>query len=286
MQSILLDQTPHGHAVEVRNLSKRYPNGTHAVKGVSFVVPAGETFGLLGAPGAGKSTILAMLSARILPTGGTARVAGFDVVKAAARVRSLIGVEIPADPVTAGSHRRGSRVDAPFDGACDADRVLRDRPVLLLRQRQRAGAQDCADYVNRLVRLRESRRLTIVVALHALDHVTTLCDQVALLDRGHLVALDSPWALLSGIEDVIVEFEPFRDAPAILQELHSHGMSIHNAFRSGHRIALPATRRQAHELIAIIGRERLSCSVVTTRRPTISDVRVQLLGQLKDVAAA
>jgi ABC-type multidrug transport system ATPase subunit len=227
-----------------------------------------------------------MLSARILPTGGTARVAGFDVVKAAARVRSLIGVEIPTDPVTAGSHRRGARVHAPFDGACDAGRVLRDRPVLLLGQRQRAGAQDCADHVNRLVRLRESRRLTIVVALDTLDHVTTLCDQVALLDRGQIVALDSPWALLSGIEDVIVEFEPFGDAPAILQELHSHGMSIHDPFRIGHRIALPATRRQAHELNAIIDRQRLSCSVVTTRRPTISDVRVQLLGKAKDVAAA
>lgn len=259
MRRLLLDQTPREYALEVEDLSKRYSNGTHAVKGVSFAVPAGQTFGLLGPPGAGKSTIIAMLSARILPTGGTARVAGFDVVKEPARVRSLVGAQIPAGP---------------------------DRPVLLLDQPpDRATNLDGADCVNRLVRLRESRRLTIVVAIDTLDHAT-LCDQVALLDRGQIVALDSPWALLGGIQDVIVEFAPADDARAALQELRRHGMTTRDAFRIEHRIALPATQHQAHELDAIIDREQLSSSGVTTRRPTISDVRVQLLGKLKDVAAA
>jgi ABC-2 type transport system ATP-binding protein len=257
------------------------------VKGVSFAVPAGQTFGLLGPSGAGKSTIIAMLSGRILPTGGTARVAGFDVVKEPARVRSMIGVQIPAAPITARSHRRARAVQTPFERTCDPGRAGPDRPVLLRdRPLPRPTTQDGADCLNRLARLRKSRRLTIVVAIDTLDHATTLCDQVALLDRGEIVALDSPWALLAGIEDVIVEFLPSGDSRSALQALRRHGMTTRAAFRIEHRIALPATPHQAHELSAIIDREQLSASVVTTRRPTISDVRVQLLGKLKDVAAA
>ena len=223
MRRLLLDQIPREHAIEAQNLSKRYSNGTHAVKGVSFTVPAGQTFGLLGPPGAGKSTIIAMLSARVLPTGGTARVAGFDVVKEPARVRSLIGVQIPAVPITARSHRCApARVHTPVEGTCDPGRARPDRPVLLLDQPlHRPTAQDGAEHVNRLVRLRENRRLTIVVAIDTLDHATALCDQVALLDRGQIVALDSPWALLAGIEEVIVEFLPSGDARAALQKLRT-----------------------------------------------------------------
>src|SRR5438067_1169353 len=65
--------------VEVRQLRKTYPGGTEAVKGIDFDVANGEVFGLLGPNGAGKSTTIGMLTTTVMPTGGTARVAGFDV---------------------------------------------------------------------------------------------------------------------------------------------------------------------------------------------------------------
>src|SRR6186997_2925752 len=70
----------HGPMVEVRKLSKTYPGGVEAVKEIDFQIAAGEVFGLLGPNGAGKSTTIGMLTTTIAPTGGTARVAGFDVV--------------------------------------------------------------------------------------------------------------------------------------------------------------------------------------------------------------
>src|SRR5256714_3557907 len=84
---------PTRPAIEVRRLRKTYPGGVEAVQGIDFEVAAGEVFGLLGPNGAGKSTTIGMLTTTILPTGGGARVAGFDVASeplAARRVSSVV----------------------------------------------------------------------------------------------------------------------------------------------------------------------------------------------------
>src|SRR5256885_10905998 len=79
--------------ISVSRLSKTYPDGTEAVKAVDFDVAPGEVFGLLGPNGAGKSTTIGMLTTTVRPTGGTARLAGFDVRRqqlAARRVSSVV----------------------------------------------------------------------------------------------------------------------------------------------------------------------------------------------------
>ena len=78
-------------AIDVREIVKRFGDFT-AVDGISFAVDDGETFGLLGPNGAGKSTLIRMLTTLLLPTSGTAVVAGYDIVKDADRVRRAIGV--------------------------------------------------------------------------------------------------------------------------------------------------------------------------------------------------
>src|SRR5438552_1262659 len=79
-------------AIDVRGLRKTYPGGVEAVKGIDFEVAAGEVFGLLGPNGAGKSTTIGMLTTTIAPTGGTARLAGFDVTTAPLAARSVSSV--------------------------------------------------------------------------------------------------------------------------------------------------------------------------------------------------
>ena len=73
------------YAIVAERLAKRYPNGTEAVRGISFRVRPGEIFGILGPNGAGKSTTMGMLGTLVRPTGGHATVAGFDVVGGRAR---------------------------------------------------------------------------------------------------------------------------------------------------------------------------------------------------------
>src|SRR5205809_7142249 len=83
---------PTPAAIEVRQLSKTYPGGVEAVRGIDFDVLPGEVFGLLGPNGAGKSTTVGMLTTTITPTGGTARLAGFDVAAEPIAARSLSSV--------------------------------------------------------------------------------------------------------------------------------------------------------------------------------------------------
>src|SRR5438067_6034302 len=78
--------------VEVTELTKTYPGGVEAVKGVSFDVATGEVFGLLGPNGAGKSTTIGMLTTTIRPTAGSAVLAGYDVVEQPLKARSVSSV--------------------------------------------------------------------------------------------------------------------------------------------------------------------------------------------------
>src|SRR5205807_10360670 len=79
-------------AVEVRALTKTYPGGVEAVKGIDFDIAPGQVFGLLGPNGAGKSTTIGMLTTTIAPTAGSARLAGFDVATEPIAARGVSGV--------------------------------------------------------------------------------------------------------------------------------------------------------------------------------------------------
>ena len=83
------------NAIEARGLRKTYPGGVEAVKGIDFEVAPGEVFGLLGPNGAGKSTTVGMLTTTIVPTAGTARLAGHDVVAIAAAGEERVERRVP-----------------------------------------------------------------------------------------------------------------------------------------------------------------------------------------------
>src|SRR5437667_10436518 len=110
------------NAIEVTKLSKTYPGGVEAVKGIDFEVAAGEVFGMLGPNGAGKSTTVGMLTTTIAPTSGTARLAGYDVLKhplAARRVSSVVFQEPVVDRSLTG--RRNLDIHARLWGVDERD---------------------------------------------------------------------------------------------------------------------------------------------------------------------
>ncbi len=238
--------------VEVRNLTKRFGDFC-AVNGLDFTVAHGEIFGLLGPNGAGKSTLLRMLTTLMAPTSGTARVNGHDVVREADAVRKSIGVipqamtsdldltavenmsiyaklyGIPAAEARRATDDLLAAVDLTqwrdkplkmFSGGMrrrlEIARGLVHAPKIFFLDEPTTGL----DPVSRtavwemLARLKRERDLTIVVTTHYMDEADKLCDRIAIVDHGKLVALDSPLKLKASIPGRNVLEVSFADAPA------------------------------------------------------------------------
>jgi ABC-2 type transport system ATP-binding protein len=216
-------------AIETVDLVKRYGTLT-ALDGVSLEVPEGEFFGLLGPNGAGKTTLIRILTTLLYPTSGTARVMGLDVVKESSNVRGLIGV-VPQAMTSDldltgyetmdiyarfyGMHRaeRHARIDELLDMVGLRDRAgdlvatysggmrrrleiargLVHKPSLLILDEPTIGLDPQSRHVvwELLDRFREADRLTILLTTHYMEEAESLCDRVAIIDYGKIVALDT-----------------------------------------------------------------------------------------------
>ena len=302
--------------IEVEGLRKVYPGGVEAVKGVAFEVGAGEVFALLGPNGAGKSTTIGMLTATVLPTSGSARVAGFDVVRqplSARRVSSVVFQEAVVDRSLSGRanlelHGRlwgveptkaseridelvemvGLRelVDRPVGTYSGGERrrleiarslvssprvLFLDEPTVGLDPRIRAELLDV------IAELRSRSELTILVTTHYLDEAEQLCDRVAIMHSGEIVALDTPERLRAGLGRELVELRVEGDASAALAALRAVGIARDNAFTVGATVTVPLNGHSSREAIAAIHELGLADSV-SARSPTLDDVYLRLTG--------
>lgn len=224
-------------AIDVRSVTKRFGDFT-AVDAVSFSVADGEVFGLLGPNGAGKSTLIRIMTTLLLPTEGTAIVGGHDVVTSADDVRRTIGV-IPqamtsdlelsayenllifAKLYGVPRERRKPLIaellaaveltqwaDAPVKNLSggmrrrvEIARGLVHEPRILFLDEPTTGL----DPVSRtsvwemLRRIKRERDLTVLLTTHYMDEADKLCDRIAIVDHGKLIALDSPMKLKADI---------------------------------------------------------------------------------------
>jgi ABC-2 type transport system ATP-binding protein len=311
-------------AIDVRQLRKTYPGGVEAVKGIDFQVVAGEVFGLLGPNGAGKSTTIGMLTTTIAPTSGSARVAGFDVASkplAARRVSSVVFQDPVVDRPLTGRrnldiHARLWRVDrdAARSRISELARMLGlaellDRPVTSYSGGERRRLEIARALVSEpevlfldeptvgldprirhelleaIRRLRERSQVTILLTTHYLDEAERLCDRIAIIHAGQIVALDTPAALLAGLGHELVELRVNGDAATALASLRTRGLAGDDAFTVGSTLTVPLHEHTAPDAIAVIHDADLPASSISSRRPTLDDVYLQLTGaRLADAA--
>ena len=242
---------PVGDAIVLDNLAKTYPDGSEAVRGISLRVAAGESFGILGPNGAGKSTTIGMLGTLVKPTAGRAWVAGFDVVAEPVEVRRRIGFAMqqagvddfatPKELMILQGRLHGLRKHEAaaraglllgiMELAEEADRRLAtlsggtkrrvdlaaslihlppvlflDEPTEGLDPHARSGVWDTLD------RLRSRLGVTLVLSTHYMDEGERLCERIAIIDRGVVVAEGSPAALKAtvgrdaSLEDVYLHY--------------------------------------------------------------------------------
>jgi len=228
-------------AIEVRGLTKRFGDFT-AVDGISFAVAEGEIFGMLGPKGAGKSTLIRMLTTLIQPSGGTALVAGADVLAQANEVRRAIGV-IPqamtsdleltatenllifaklygvprekrkrligelleAVELTQWADKPVKNLSGGMRRRVEIARGLVHEPKIFFLDEPTTGL----DPVSRtavwemLRKIKAERDLTVLLTTHYMDEADKLCDRIAIVDHGKLMTLDSPMRLKAAVSGQI-----------------------------------------------------------------------------------
>ncbi|HXE92872.1 MAG TPA: ABC transporter ATP-binding protein [Gaiellaceae bacterium] len=304
-------------AIGVRQLRKIYPGGVEAVKGIDFQVVAGEVFGLLGPNGAGKSTTIGMLTTTIAPTSGSAHVAGFDVASeplAARRVSSVVFQDPVVDHALTGRrnldiHARLWRVDpsaarsriseladtlglaelldrpvASYSGGerrrLEISRALVAEPEVLFLDEPTVGLDPRVrhELLEAIGTLRKRSRVTILLTTHYLDEAERLCDRIAIIHAGQIVALDTPAALLAGLGHELVELRVNGDATTALASLRTRGLAGDDAFTVGSTLTVPLHEHTAPDAIAVIHDTDLAASSISTRQPTLDDVYLQLTG--------
>jgi len=310
-------ETNGSAAVAVQGLRKTYPDDVHAVKGIDFEVAGGEVFGLLGPNGAGKSTTIGMLTTTIRPTAGTASLAGFDVVTAplAARAvssvvfqdpvvdRSLTGrrnLEIHASLWRVASSEIGPRIDeiaraigvdellerpvASYSGGqrrrLEIARALISRPRVLFLDEPTVGLDPRirAELLDVIAGLRARFEMTILVTTHYLYEADRLCDRVAVMHFGEIVACDSPAALRGGFGAEVLELRIEGDGRGALGRLQADGLADEYAFAIGSTLTVPTRERGANELLLKVESYGIRTAAVTTRPPTLDDVYLRLTG--------
>jgi ABC-2 type transport system ATP-binding protein len=311
-------------AIEAVGLGKTYPGGIEAVQGVDLCVAPGEVFGLLGPNGAGKSTTIGMLTTTVVPTRGSARVAGFDVQtealaarRASAVVfqdpvvdRSLSGrrhLEIHARlwgvarpeaerriPRLAGSFGLAAVIDRPVAGysggqrrRLEIARALVSEPQVLFLDEPTVGLDPRIRYelLDLIDELRARGRMTIVLTTHYLDEAERLCDRVAVVHQGRVVALDTPGALLAGLGPAVVEVHVDGDVEAALDTLRRSRLAAADAFAVGSTILVPLRDGQPGQAVTAITALNLPLVSVGTRTPSLDDVYLCLTGDRLATAA-
>ena len=300
---------------------KRSIKEVMAVEDISFDIESGELFGLLGPNGAGKTTTVKMLATLLIPTKGTASILGCDVVKDANEVRkhigfifggerglywrlsgidnlryfaSLYGVEpevskkrIPFLLEMVGLKDRGNeRVEGYSRGMKQrlhvARTLLHDPEILFLDEPtiglDPVGARDFRQVIRNL----QSEKKTILLTTHYMFEADSLCQRVAVIDKGIIVALDSPSELKKHVADLsVIEIETYGTSSEIIERLRALSFidALHVQEQDQRQMLLIQTARGAEAVPDVINSlNGTRVGRVIVREPTLEDAYVRLVG--------
>jgi ABC-2 type transport system ATP-binding protein len=299
-------------AVSVADLRKSYGD-FEAVRGVSFEVAPGETFGFLGPNGAGKSTTISMLCTLIKPSGGRARVDGFDVVTERLEVRRRIGLVFQdttlddyltaeenlrfhaelygvARPVVAerlrrvmemvGLWERRASIVRTFSGGMkrrlEIGRGLLHSPRVLFLDEPTVGLdpQTRISIWEYIRELKVSETITIFLTTHYMDEAEN-CDRIAIIDNGEIVRIDTPEALKASVGQDRVELHT-TDNVAAIAALASHFGLTATMSEGAVTFHVPGGEQFVPRLFAGLG---IPIQSIRVSRPTLDDVFMSYTGR-------
>lgn len=292
-----------------------------AVDDISFSVDDGELFGLLGPNGAGKTTTVKMLTTLLIPTSGSARVGGFDVEHQSQEISSSIGFifggerglywrlsgidnlryfaslyhvepEVAAKRIPyllelVGLKDRGEeKIEGYSRGMkqrLHIARALIHDPQILFLDEPTIGLDPVgARELRRVIHNLQSEKKTILLTTHYMFEADMLCQRIAVIDHGKIVAMDTPEALKKLVQDLsVIEVEVFGVQDELLNKIRAQkfvdNVSIEN--REQRQLLMVHTQRGSEaipDLMALFDGRRVG--KVTSREPTLEDAYVRLVG--------
>jgi ABC-2 type transport system ATP-binding protein len=316
-------------AIEVNNLRKSYPKKiplpfrkvewVEAVKGISFEVRKGELFGLLGPNGAGKTTTIKMLTTLLEPSGGSARILGFDLIKDAREIRRRINLVAEGERtlywrLSAYENLKyfariyyvpKSEMERRIEGLLKlvglwerrndlvmnysrgmkqrlaiAKALINDPQILFLDEPTLGLDVQSALFVREFVkRLVKEEGKTVLLTTHHMVEAEELCDRIAIIDHGKIIALDTPGGLkklVKGEEAVEVTARDFipsliEKSPWKLAVVHStEGRTVLRGSVNGEDLP---------RLVEWLVKNRVKVLSVERKEPTLEDVFIKLTGR-------
>ncbi len=284
--------------------------GVTALAGVDLEIPRGSIFGLLGPNGAGKSTLINILAGLVVKTSGTARIWGIDIDREPRQSRAAIGVvpqEIALDffftprellDMQAGFYgvpKAERRTDAILEMVALSDKadvaarslsggmrrrlmvakaMVHEPPVLVLDEPTAGVDVELRQHLWAMVRDLQARGTTILLTTHYLEEAEELCDRIAIINQGRLVACDTTEALLGRVDDKalsIALMQPIETVPPALAAL---GFTLLPSGKLGLRYA--PSRTQLGELLAAVAAQGLAIRDISSEETDLEDIFLQL----------
>ena len=284
-----------------------------ALKNVTLNIPRGSFFGLLGPNGAGKSTLINILAGLVIRTSGEARVWGFDIdrdMRAARRAIGVVPQELNIDPFftprellelqaglygVAKADRRTDEILAAVGLTAQAEAYARTlsggmrrrllvakamihAPLVLVLDEPTAGVDiDLRRQLWTYVRAMNARGTTVLLTTHYLEEAQALCDRIAIINHGRLIACDTTEALLRRLDAKEMAVTLSADIDAVPGELSSFNVELRNARQLVFRY--PPSKTHSGEILAAVQRAGLTVIDLVTREADLEDIFLRLTSQ-------
>jgi ABC-2 type transport system ATP-binding protein len=297
-------------AIAIRDLQKTYAGGKRALDGVSLEVPRGSIFGLLGPNGAGKSTLINILSGMVMKSGGSASIWGFDIDVHPRNAKRAIGVvpqEILFDPfftpaetleiqaglygVPKGERRtmellravhledKADAYSRTLSGGMKrrllvAKAMVHSPPILVLDEPTAGVDVQLRQQLWEFVRSLHDQGVTIVLTTHYLEEAEELCDRIAIINHGKVIANEETRALVGMAQEKLVEVTVDRDLLATPANRCFEKIELKGPRTLA--ITYRKDRVNAGEVLAALQGEGLGLVDVSTKEPDLEDVFLNL----------
>ena len=301
--------------ITIKNLSKRYENLT-VVDNLNLTIDENEVFGLLGPNGAGKTTTIHILATLLKPTSGTAIVNGYDIIREASKVRSSIGIVFQApssDDMLTGyenlklhsllyavprdirerriaevldlvglTERKDDQVKKYSGGMrrrLEIARGLLHKPKVIFLDEPTLGLDPSSretmwGYIQRLVK---EEKITIILTTHYMEEADLLCDRIGIIDRGKIIALDSPSRLKESLGGAIIKLKVSPNSNLNFASLKQFNF-IHKVEFANEGVITLSVNDATHN-IPILLKYANNVESIEYSIPTLNDVFLQLTGR-------